>query len=123
LTVVVSPFKLTRTGSPGPIMIDKKGIHVPTYPPFYHCATVPAFFIFSITRIRGQNKGAGENFCPDRLDISKSTTNLGIDSLMAADIVAGIRFHFEVEYAIMDLLKGPSIVELANDILEKMDLN
>ncbi|MGD2086179.1 MAG: beta-ketoacyl synthase N-terminal-like domain-containing protein [Candidatus Aminicenantes bacterium] len=60
---------------------------------------------------------------PDKLDMLKSLQNLGIDSLMAADIVACIRFHFEVEYAIMDLLKGPSIIELANDILGKMDMN
>lgn len=56
--------------------------------------------------------------CPvDGLDINKGLVQLGVDSLMSVELQGMIAAELGVEVAAVDILKGPSIIQLANILL------
>lgn len=57
---------------------------------------------------------------PSRLGLRKSLMNLGLDSLMALELKNRVEANLLLELPVARLLKGPSISELANDLLEIM---
>ena len=54
---------------------------------------------------------------PDRLDVERSLTKLGIDSLMAVELSIQIEVDVDLKLPTMSLLQGPSIVELTRQLL------
>ena len=58
---------------------------------------------------------------PEKIDITASIDNLGLDSLMLTDFQIGIVRSLDVNVPLIKLLKGPSIVTLATDLLAQLD--
>jgi acyl transferase domain-containing protein/NADPH:quinone reductase-like Zn-dependent oxidoreductase/acyl carrier protein len=55
----------------------------------------------------------------ETLDIHQSVFDLGIDSLMSVEMQSKIYQEYSVKFSIMELIKGPSLSELAQSILSK----
>lgn len=53
----------------------------------------------------------------DRLAVDVSLTDLGMDSLMAGQIRNALAKHLEIDFPTMGLMRGPTVVELANEVL------
>jgi acyl transferase domain-containing protein/NADP-dependent 3-hydroxy acid dehydrogenase YdfG/acyl carrier protein len=53
---------------------------------------------------------------PERIDPNDSVSVLGLDSLMATQLRTWIQCELDVDYSMMRLLKGPSVVELATEL-------
>jgi acyl carrier protein len=56
-------------------------------------------------------------YAGDRIDVSESVTNLGMDSLMAVELKNRIEKNVGVVIPMVQLLQGPSIAELAGSVL------
>lgn len=56
----------------------------------------------------------------DGLDTNKGLVQLGVDSLMSVELQGMIVAELGVEIATVDILKGPSIIQLANILLMKI---
>jgi acyl carrier protein len=57
-----------------------------------------------------------------KLDSSKPLTNLGLDSLMAVELSNRIKSDLSVDVPTMKLMRGPSISQLAEQLLEQLAL-
>ncbi|MFB8795997.1 MAG: SDR family NAD(P)-dependent oxidoreductase [Microcoleus sp.] len=57
-----------------------------------------------------------------KLDNSKPLTNLGLDSLMAVELSNRIKSDLKVDVPTMKLMQGPSISQLAEQLLEQLAL-
>jgi acyl carrier protein len=57
---------------------------------------------------------------PGKLDASRSLTTMGLDSLMAVELRNRIQKTFGVTVPIVTLLRGPSVADLSNRILESI---
>ncbi len=55
-----------------------------------------------------------------KLDSSKPLTNLGLDSLMAVELSNRIKSDLSVDVPTMKLMRGPSISQLAGELIEKL---
>jgi acyl transferase domain-containing protein/NADPH:quinone reductase-like Zn-dependent oxidoreductase/surfactin synthase thioesterase subunit/ubiquinone/menaquinone biosynthesis C-methylase UbiE len=53
----------------------------------------------------------------DRLAVDVSLTDLGMDSLMAGQIRNALAKHLEIDFPTMGLMRGPTLVELSNEVL------
>ena len=58
-----------------------------------------------------------------KIDISKSITNLGLDSIMAIELKNKLEQTYKIEIQISELIKGPSLFELATKISSKINEN
>jgi acyl carrier protein len=58
----------------------------------------------------------------DEIDVTAGLDRLGVDSLMAVELVNGVRADLGVEIPTMALLRGPSLSELTDHLLAAMDL-
>jgi acyl carrier protein len=58
----------------------------------------------------------------DRIDIHQPLTEMGIDSLMAVELQMGIHESFGIEFPVLELVKGESILALAQQLLSRMDV-
>lgn len=58
---------------------------------------------------------------PDKLDHSTSIDNLGLDSLMLTELQIWIGRALDITLPLIKLLKGPSIVTLASELLAELD--
>ena len=56
----------------------------------------------------------------DKLDISDPITKMGLDSLMANQLRNWIQGNLEVEYSMMRVMRGPTVVELTEQLLEEL---
>jgi acyl carrier protein len=56
----------------------------------------------------------------DRLDAEKGLTLLGLDSLMAVELRIRIERDMNLDVPVMVLMQGPSVVELARQLTEKV---
>ncbi|WP_282036572.1 type I polyketide synthase [Saccharicrinis aurantiacus] len=54
---------------------------------------------------------------PDKIDIPTPMSKMGLDSLMQNQVRNWISQKLEVNYPLMKIAKGPSLIELANDLL------
>ncbi|MCG8431375.1 MAG: SDR family NAD(P)-dependent oxidoreductase, partial [Candidatus Omnitrophica bacterium] len=59
---------------------------------------------------------------PERLSLHNRITDYGFDSLMAAQLQHWIRTHCNVEIPIMVILRGPTIEELSEHVIEKAEI-
>jgi len=57
---------------------------------------------------------------PNKISISQDLNSLGIDSLMVIELTLAIQAEFGVEITAMELLKQPTIAELAEKIITKL---
>ncbi|MFI5776847.1 SDR family NAD(P)-dependent oxidoreductase [Nocardia sp. NPDC051570] len=57
---------------------------------------------------------------PDRLALDVSLTDLGMDSLMAGEIRNALAKHLEIDFPAMSLMRGPTLVELAAEVLTRV---
>lgn len=57
---------------------------------------------------------------PDKLDINDPITKMGLDSLMANQLRNWIQGNLEIEYSMMRVMRGPTIVELAEQLLDEL---
>ncbi len=73
-----------------------------------------------IQSLLAEKVGETLNISQKKLDNLKSFSALGIDSLIATDIMVFIRYSFDVQYNLMNILNAPSISELGSDILDKI---
>jgi acyl carrier protein len=58
-----------------------------------------------------------------KLTPDDSLTSLGLDSMLALEMKGRIEKSYGVAIAVVDLLRGPKITELANNLLEQMMLD
>jgi acyl carrier protein len=58
----------------------------------------------------------------DNIDVHVPLTEMGIDSLMALELQAGIQKRFGVQCSILELQKGGDIAALARTLVGQMDL-
>ncbi len=58
---------------------------------------------------------------PEKLDVSLSIDNLGLDSLMLTDLQIWIARTLDITLPLIKLLKGPSVTSLATDLLAQLD--
>jgi acyl transferase domain-containing protein/NADPH:quinone reductase-like Zn-dependent oxidoreductase/surfactin synthase thioesterase subunit len=58
---------------------------------------------------------------PDQLDVAASIENLGLDSLMLTQLRNWILRSLDINLPLIKLLKGPSIVTLAAELLSQLD--
>jgi len=56
----------------------------------------------------------------DRLALDVSLTDLGMDSLMAGQIRNALAKHLEIDFPAMGLMRGPTLVELATEVLAQL---
>jgi acyl carrier protein len=56
----------------------------------------------------------------EKVDKSRGINFLGIDSLMAVELGRAIQARFGVEVSTMELLSGPTVIQLAAMLLEKV---
>ncbi|MFI9503596.1 SDR family NAD(P)-dependent oxidoreductase [Nocardia sp. NPDC052566] len=56
----------------------------------------------------------------DRLAHDVALTDLGMDSLMAGQIRNVLAKHLEIDFPTMGLMRGPTLVELANEVLTQV---
>lgn len=56
----------------------------------------------------------------ERLSADVALTDLGMDSLMAGQIRNWLAKHLEIDFPIMGLMRGPTITQLASDILSRL---
>ena len=56
----------------------------------------------------------------DRLPVDVSLTDLGMDSLMAGQIRNALAKHVEIDFPTMGLMRGPTLVELADEVLAQI---
>lgn len=54
---------------------------------------------------------------PERIDISRSLYDMGLDSLMGVELVTALETRFSVRMAVMALNEGPTIVRLAERVI------
>ena len=54
----------------------------------------------------------------DKVDERESITRLGLDSLMANEIRSWISRELGIEYSLMQIMKGPNLLELTEQLLE-----
>lgn len=59
-------------------------------------------------------------FAADNLDPTQSISNLGLDSLMAVELKNRIEADLAVVIPMVQLLEGPSVNQLAQDVFEKL---
>jgi acyl transferase domain-containing protein/NADPH:quinone reductase-like Zn-dependent oxidoreductase/surfactin synthase thioesterase subunit/NAD(P)-dependent dehydrogenase (short-subunit alcohol dehydrogenase family)/SAM-dependent methyltransferase len=57
----------------------------------------------------------------EKVDLSEPVTKYGLDSLMANQIRNWIQSSVAVDYSMMRIMKGPSLQEMTEQILEEMD--
>jgi acyl carrier protein len=57
---------------------------------------------------------------PDALDVEKSLSDLGLDSLMAVELRNWIERDLRLNLPTVELLRGPTIVELSDVILDQL---
>ncbi|MFQ5794230.1 MAG: SDR family NAD(P)-dependent oxidoreductase [Candidatus Bipolaricaulia bacterium] len=57
---------------------------------------------------------------PSRLDLKRSVTTLGLDSLMAMELKNRIEASLGMELPVTSLLQGPSVAELATELLNQL---
>ncbi|MEL6537628.1 MAG: SDR family NAD(P)-dependent oxidoreductase [Bacteroidota bacterium] len=57
----------------------------------------------------------------DKIDIDKSISKIGLDSLMLNQLRNWIQGKLEINFPLMKIAKGPSIIELAGEILKLVD--
>ena len=58
---------------------------------------------------------------PDEINVHASIIDLGVDSLIAAEITMALRTQLGVEIPLIEMLSGPSIVNLAEKILTQIE--
>jgi NAD(P)-dependent dehydrogenase (short-subunit alcohol dehydrogenase family)/acyl carrier protein len=58
----------------------------------------------------------------DRIDLDQPLTHMGIDSLMAIELQTGINLRFGVEISTLELMKGNSITQMAEQFMVKMGI-
>lgn len=58
---------------------------------------------------------------PGQINVHASIIELGVDSLIAAEITMALRAELGVEIALIDMLSGPSIVSLSERILAQIE--
>lgn len=58
---------------------------------------------------------------PSQINVHASIIDLGVDSLIAAEITMALRAELGVEIALIDMLSGPSIASLAERILAQIE--
>ena len=58
---------------------------------------------------------------PEKLDVTASIDNLGLDSLMLTDLQVWIVRLLDINVPLIKLLKGPSIVSLSAELLAQLD--
>jgi acyl transferase domain-containing protein/acyl carrier protein len=56
----------------------------------------------------------------DSVNTSASIVELGVDSLIATEIVVSLKSEFGVDISLMEMLSGPSIYQLAENILSQL---
>ncbi|MCG8475006.1 MAG: SDR family NAD(P)-dependent oxidoreductase [Cytophagales bacterium] len=57
---------------------------------------------------------------PEKVDASVSMTKIGLDSLMQNQLRNWVHQKLEVNYPLMKIAKGPSLIDLATDLLGEM---
>jgi surfactin synthase thioesterase subunit len=57
----------------------------------------------------------------ERLALDVSLTDVGMDSLMAGQIRNALAKHLEIDFPTMGLMRGPTLVELASEVLALVD--
>jgi len=56
---------------------------------------------------------------PDKLDESDPITKMGLDSLMANQLRNWIQGNLNIDYSMMRIMRGPSLTELSEQLLEE----
>ncbi|HAA23550.1 MAG TPA: hypothetical protein DCP28_34065, partial [Cytophagales bacterium] len=59
----------------------------------------------------------------DKIDIDKSISKIGLDSLMLNQLRNWIQGKLEINFPLMKIAKGPTIIELAEEILKIVELD
>ncbi len=57
----------------------------------------------------------------NKLESDEPITGLGLDSLMATQIIAWIRNHLDLDYSMMRIMRGPSVRELSEQIQNELE--
>jgi acyl carrier protein len=60
---------------------------------------------------------------PARLDINQSSSSLGMDSIMAVELNSRIEVGFGIKLSMVELLQGPSVVQLAENIAANLQFD
>ena len=58
----------------------------------------------------------------NKIDINHPLSEMGIDSLMAVELQIGINMKFGIEFPVLDLMRGESIIDLAHELLTLMKI-
>ncbi len=58
---------------------------------------------------------------PDRIDVTKSITHLGLDSIMAIELKNNLTNKYKISIPVAELIKGPSVKDLTDIILEELE--
>jgi NADPH:quinone reductase-like Zn-dependent oxidoreductase/acyl carrier protein len=69
-----------------------------------------------LTRLAGRVLGAP----PGGIDSSRGLDHLGIDSIMATELIGAIRKEFGCELAAVEVASGPSLAELASRVVTRL---
>lgn len=56
----------------------------------------------------------------NRIDLNQPVNNLGLDSIMAIELKNKIEKQLEVDYPIANLLEGPNIIQISQQLLEQI---
>ncbi len=59
----------------------------------------------------------------EKLDVEVSIAQMGLDSLMATQIRNVIKSVLGVDYSIMNIMKGLSVVEISNELVKLVNEN
>jgi len=58
---------------------------------------------------------------PNRVDVRQPVNNLGLDSIMAIELKNKIENVLEVDYPIANLLEGPNIIQIAEQLVKSIE--
>jgi acyl transferase domain-containing protein/NADPH:quinone reductase-like Zn-dependent oxidoreductase/NAD(P)-dependent dehydrogenase (short-subunit alcohol dehydrogenase family)/acyl carrier protein len=74
-----------------------------------------------VEQILSEELGKILGLTPERIDLHRGINFLGVDSIMVLEFVRAIYKRIEFEFSPMELLRGPTISQLAISLLKKID--